>query len=148
LKKHAKKIRDKLESGEEVTRNKRSIWEISTENLAESHFAPFPEALVEPMILAGSNKQDVVLDIFAGSGTTIRVAKRLGRKGIGIELNPEYIKIANKLNSDFKKIPIDAEQFADLNELLALQEMESTSKEIKLDTLLGLSRVKDDNLKE
>ena len=38
----------------------------------------------------------VVLDIFAGSGTTLRVASKLGRKGIGIELNPEYIKILKK----------------------------------------------------
>ena len=38
----------------------------------------------------------IVLDIFAGSGTTLRVASKLGRKGIGIELNPEYIKILKK----------------------------------------------------
>lgn len=71
-------------------RNKRSVWTIPTAALADAHFATFPEALVEPCILAGSAVGDVVLDPFMGSGTTARVAQRLGRRWIGCELNPEY----------------------------------------------------------
>ena len=77
-------------------RNKRSVWKITTKPYKEAHFATFPEELPELCIKAGTKRGDVVLDIFAGSGTTLRVASKLGRKGIGIELNPEYIKILKK----------------------------------------------------
>ena len=157
------------------TRNKRSVWKITTKPYKEAHFATFPEELPELCIKAGTSKAGccadcgspvkrvtkrqiggdmswagrgpknealratgkgdtrgvtmnigskkdyyknqprnvtlgwesncgcdaekvpcVVLDIFAGSGTTLRVASKLGRKGIGIELNPEYVKILKK----------------------------------------------------
>ena len=74
--------------------NKRSVWTINPSNFKGAHFATFPEALVEPCILAGSKPNDTVLDPFLGSGTTLAVAKRLGRNGIGMELNPEYAQIA------------------------------------------------------
>lgn len=74
--------------------NKRSVWTINPSNFKGAHFATFPEALVEPCILAGSKPNDTVLDPFLGSGTTLAVAKRLGRNGIGVELNPEYAQIA------------------------------------------------------
>ena len=77
-------------------RNKRSIWKINTKPYKDAHFAVFPEKLPELCIKAGSKKGDIVLDPFFGSGTTGFVAQRLYRKWLGIELNPEYIKIANK----------------------------------------------------
>ena len=77
-------------------RNKRSVWKINTQPYKEAHFAVFPEELPTLCIKAGSEEGDVVLDPFFGSGTTGWVAQRLGRKWIGIELNPEYIKIAEK----------------------------------------------------
>lgn len=77
-------------------RNKRSVWTINTKPYAEAHFATFPETLVAPMIKAGSPLNGVVLDIFMGSGTTALVAKNLGRNYLGVELNPDYIKIAEK----------------------------------------------------
>ena len=77
-------------------RNKRSVWKINTQPYKEAHFAVFPEKLPELCIKAGSKKGDIVLDPFFGSGTTGFVAQRLYRKWLGIELNPEYIKIANK----------------------------------------------------
>ncbi|TCK39685.1 site-specific DNA-methyltransferase (cytosine-N4-specific) [Paraburkholderia sp. BL8N3] len=72
------------------TANRRSVWTIATEAYPGAHFATFPEALVEPCVLAGSRPGDVVFDPFFGSGTTGQVASRLGRRFIGCELNPEY----------------------------------------------------------
>jgi len=77
-------------------RNKRSVWKITIQPYKEAHFAVFPEKLPEICIKAGTKKGDTVLDPFFGSGTTGWVAQRLGRKWIGIELNEEYIKIAEK----------------------------------------------------
>ena len=75
-------------------RNKRDVWTISTQPTPEAHFAVFPEALVEPCVLAGSAPGDVVLDPFGGTGTTVRVAQRLGRKGVALELSAKYCKMA------------------------------------------------------
>jgi len=61
-----------------------------------AHPTQKPENLLERVILASSNKGDIVLDPFLGSGTTAVVAKRLGRKWIGIETEDKYIKIAQK----------------------------------------------------
>ncbi|RSB84903.1 site-specific DNA-methyltransferase [Burkholderia cenocepacia] len=72
------------------TRNRRSVWTIATQPYAAAHFATFPEALVEPCVLAGSRPGDVVFDPFFGSGTAGQVAQRLGRRFLGCELNPEY----------------------------------------------------------
>ena len=77
-------------------RNKRSVWKITTKPYKEAHFATFPPELPELCIKAGSREGDIILDPFFGSGTTGWVAQRLGRKWIGIELNPEYVKIAEK----------------------------------------------------
>jgi site-specific DNA-methyltransferase (cytosine-N4-specific) len=77
-------------------RNKRSVWGINTKGYKGAHFAVFPEELVETPIISCCPKDGIVLDIFFGSGTTGLVAKKLGRNYIGIELNKEYIKIAEK----------------------------------------------------
>ena len=78
------------------TRNVRSVWSITTNPYKDAHFATFPEELPERCIKAGTKPGDTVLDPFAGSGTTCAVAARLGRASIGIELNPEYLKLAQK----------------------------------------------------
>lgn len=70
----------------------RSVWTIRSDKQPEAHFATFPEALVDPCIKAGSSSGDIVLDPFAGSGTTGVVAIRHGRRFIGFELNPEYVR--------------------------------------------------------
>jgi site-specific DNA-methyltransferase (adenine-specific) len=49
-----------------------------------------PEAVLERIVRVSSNPGDLVLDPFAGSGTTLAVAKRLGRHYLGVELSPEY----------------------------------------------------------
>jgi DNA modification methylase len=75
-------------------RNKRTVWNVPLSKFRDAHFAVFPEALVEPCVLAGSPKGGVVLDPFFGSGTTGLVAKKNQRSFIGIELNPEYCEMA------------------------------------------------------
>ena len=77
-------------------RNKRTVWTIATQPYPDAHFATFPPKLVEPCILAGAPDGSLVLDPFAGSGTVLAVAKQLGRQGVGIELNPAYIELAEK----------------------------------------------------
>lgn len=77
-------------------RNKRSVWHIPTSGSDIEHAAMFPEKLIEPMILAGTRPKGIILDPFMGAGTTGLVAKKLGRQYIGIEINPAYIKIAEK----------------------------------------------------
>lgn len=78
-----------------------SIWEMQPAKAkAEGHPAPFPKELPLRLIKLYSFWGDTVLDPFAGTGTTLLAAQELGRKSIGFELNPEYIKlINNKLNS-------------------------------------------------
>jgi len=77
-------------------RNKRSVWTVTTKPTKEAHFATYPKDLIEPCILAGSPVGGMVLDPFAGSGTTGIVAENNGRNSIMIELNPEYIEIMKK----------------------------------------------------
>jgi len=89
------------------TRNKRSVWTVATKPYKEAHFATFPPKLIEPCILAGSRVHDLVLDPFAGSGTTGEVALKHGRKAALIELNPEYIKLIKKRLDPLVKREID-----------------------------------------
>jgi len=74
--------------------NARSVWTITTKPYADAHFATFPPELPERCIKAGSREGDRVLDPFMGSGTTAWVARHLGRRAIGCELNAEYLEIA------------------------------------------------------
>jgi len=82
--------------GRNGTRNKRAVWTIPTKPFPEAHFAVYPEKLIEPMIKAGCPKGGIVLDPFMGAGTTAVIAKKLGRKYLGIEIKQEYIDMANK----------------------------------------------------
>jgi len=75
-------------------RNRRTIWSIPTDPFPGAHFATFPQKLVEPCILAGSQPDDWVLDPFFGSGTVGVVCEQQHRNYVGIELNPEYVNIA------------------------------------------------------
>lgn len=146
------------------SRNKRSVWEVTTKPYPEAHFATYPEKLVEPCILAGTSEKgacaecgkpwvrdseivstperdtrnnrigvipgrdhasrmnskamekverefkgwkagcvcggdivpSTVLDPFVGSGTTLAVAQRLGRRGVGADINEEYLSLASR----------------------------------------------------
>ena len=78
------------------SRNRRSVWTVPTMPYSGAHFATMPEKLVEPCILAGSRLGDRVLDPFIGSGTVGAVAERLGRRWVGLDLNPGYHQLAKK----------------------------------------------------
>lgn len=84
-------------------RQKGNVWDMTggysshgeRENTG-NHPAPFPESLAKDHVQSWSNPGDVVLDPFAGSGTTLKAAKELGRRFVGIEINPEYVEICNR----------------------------------------------------
>jgi site-specific DNA-methyltransferase (cytosine-N4-specific) len=84
-----------------AVRNRRSVWSIPTQAYSGAHFATFPEALVEPCILAGTRPGDTVFDLFMGSGTTAKVAQRLGRRWLGCELNEAYIDLQGDRTRQF-----------------------------------------------
>lgn len=88
------RLQKRMLSGEISGRNTRTVWSIATHAYHGAHFAVFPPALLEIPIKAGCPEDGIVLDPFIGSGTTAVVANRLNRKWIGIELNPEYTKLA------------------------------------------------------
>lgn len=79
-------------------RNARSVWKIATESFAEAHFATFPSALVKRCLLAGAKPWGIVFDPFMGSGTTAMVAQDLGLSFIGLDINPDYIKMNRSRN--------------------------------------------------
>lgn len=68
----------------------------TTDKIAFEHPATFPESLAKDHIASWSNPGDVVIDPFSGSGTTVKAAKELGRRFVGIDVNPEYCAIANR----------------------------------------------------
>lgn len=90
---------DRFSSGERVygadgMRNKRDVWNVNIKPCKEAHFATFPDTLIEPCVLAGCPEGGIILDPFMGAGTTGIVSKRNNRNYVGIELNPNYIQIA------------------------------------------------------
>jgi DNA modification methylase len=88
-------------------RNRRSVWTVSTKPYSGAHFAVFPPKLIEPCILAGCPEGGVVLDPFAGSGTTGEVSQKHGRSFVGIELNADYIQLAEtRLNGQPQRLAV------------------------------------------
>lgn len=76
--------------------NPGDVWSITTKPYPAAHFAVMPIDLPVRCIKAGSRPGGTVLDPFSGSGTTGEAARRLGRKFIGIDLNPDYHDLAVK----------------------------------------------------
>lgn len=84
-------------------RRLRTVWDIKTQpnRAASGHFATYPAELAETCIKIASEPSDVILDPFLGSGTTALAAGQLGRKFIGIELNPDYLTMSrNRLKQE------------------------------------------------
>jgi DNA modification methylase len=77
-------------------RNPGDFWEITPKPFLGAHFAVYPEALCVRPIISSCPPDGIVLDPFAGSGTTMKVAYDLGRNSIGIELNPKYAEIIKR----------------------------------------------------
>ena len=76
------------------TRNRRSVWTVTTKPFRGAHFATFPPDLIEPCVLAGCPAGGTVLDPFGGAGTTALVATRHNRKSFSCEMNPAYVEMA------------------------------------------------------
>ena len=91
------KEKSKLKVKEWQTWAINSLWEMQPAKAKSvGHPAPFPDELPRRLIKLYSFHGDNVLDPFVGSGTTVRVAEELGRKGIGYDVNPDYIELAKK----------------------------------------------------
>ena len=87
--------------------NPGNVWEFSHTHYCnknrKNHPTQKPEALFERIILVSSNENDLILDPFAGSGTSLRVCQQINRKCIGIEINPDYVEmIQQRLSEPFK----------------------------------------------
>ena len=98
VKEAATRNRDEI-TETKTTKYRSNIWEYvcgSKRGETGNHPAPFPNQLASEHILSWSNRGDLVLDPFCGSGTTGVAAKELGRNFIGIEIAPEYIKISKQ----------------------------------------------------
>jgi len=85
---------NKVAFREDGMRNVRTVWTVNTEPSSDAHFATYPQRLVERMLKAGCPENGIVLDPFFGSGTTGVYARKVNRNFVGIELNPEYVKIS------------------------------------------------------
>lgn len=96
-----KRFPKKRGSKSDITRDEfieytNSLWSFSGETKVPEHPAVFPEELPKRLIKLYSYVDDTVLDPFLGSGTTLKVAKDLDRRGIGIELDPKYVELAKE----------------------------------------------------
>ena len=85
-------------------KNKRSVWTVNKKPYKGAHFATYPAELIEPCILAGSERGDIILDPFMGSGTTAAVAKSLGRGYVGCELHEDYGKLIKKRIDEYEPV--------------------------------------------
>ena len=96
--------KDVVDNGK-VTKNASNVWSYPVGGgNGTNHPAIFPEKLAEDHILSWSNEGDTVLDPMAGSGTTLKMAKKNGRNYIGIEISEEYVDIINKRISSLQDI--------------------------------------------
>ena len=84
-------------------RNKRDVWKLPTQPFSDAHFAVYPPDLIRPCVKAGCPEDGVVLDPFFGAGTTGLVAKELSRNYVGIELNEDYIEMAQDRIKEVQK---------------------------------------------
>ena len=102
-----------LDAPTPTTKNARSVWTIPTSPSGHEHYAAFPRELARRCIAAGTRAGDVVLDPFAGTGTTMEVALMMGRGAIGCEISEEYSRIIERrLRGTQMPLPyrIDAER--------------------------------------
>lgn len=97
------KQRESTINKEEFLEFTKSVWNFSAVSAKKiGHPAPFPEELPNRLIKLYSFKNNVILDPFVGSGTTCLSALKNQRNYIGYDVNAEYVKLANRIISDFK----------------------------------------------
>ncbi len=90
-------------------KNRRTVWNINTNGFHGAHFAVFPPELVRVCLLAASKPGSIVLDPFLGSGTVGLVCREYGRECYGIELNPDYVKLAvDRIEKSGRSLPLYA----------------------------------------
>ena len=74
----------------------RLLNKINGKTVKQEHPTPKPEAMIERIIKASSNNNDIIMDLFSGTGTTSYISKKLFRQFTGCEINKEYCKIIKK----------------------------------------------------
>ena len=87
-----------------------NFWSIPPQRQSGSdkHPAPFPEKIANDHIISWSNEGDTILDPMAGSGTTLKMARKNNRNFIGIEISEEYCKIAEeRIEEELKQQPLN-----------------------------------------
>ena len=87
--------------------NPGDVWSLTTEGLKEEHFAAFPQKLVRRILQCSMPKTGLLLDPFAGAGTSLLVAHKMGFDWLGIELVPKYCDIIEKRIVKHGKIRLD-----------------------------------------
>ncbi len=107
-----------------------SMWDVKpeTRNMG-GHPVPFPEELTKRVIKLFSYRNDLILDPFSGSGTTASVAKRMGRRYVGIDNNPEFVKYSQDRLLSIQPDIFDATKRHPRRERLKKEEKESKHKE-------------------
>ena len=87
--------------------NPGDVWSLTTEVLKDEHFAAYPQKLVKRILSCACPKGGLVLDPFAGSGTTLLVAHKMGFDWLGIELVPKYCEIIDKRINRHGRVRLD-----------------------------------------
>lgn len=88
------RVKQAKKTNKQLTKNKRSVWSVSTIRSKYKHYATFPPKLVEIMIIAGTKKDDIVLDPFMGTATTGAEALKLGRNFKGCDISKKSFDFA------------------------------------------------------
>jgi len=96
VRKEKREITDTMRPPTKERGRRFNLWTVNPYSAAIDHPAVFPEDLASGHVQSWSNPGDVVLDPFAGSGTTLKAAKELNRRFIGIEINPDYVEICQR----------------------------------------------------
>lgn len=88
-------IKRKYPANHTPTKKRTNVWRVACAGKGKRlHPAPFPMSLAMDHIKSWSNPGDLVLDPMCGSGTTCLAAEMLGRRAIGVDISPDYIKLA------------------------------------------------------
>ncbi|MDD5240014.1 MAG: site-specific DNA-methyltransferase, partial [Candidatus Nanoarchaeia archaeon] len=105
--------------------NPGDVWTLTTEGLKDEHFAAFPQKLVKRILECSAPKDGLVLDPFAGAGTSLLVAHKMGFDWLGIELVPKYCKIIEKRIERHGKVRLDKFMVSTSSEKKSISEVKT-----------------------